>query len=351
HRVQKSVLYICVSFSVLHIGLSLPSFQIPYIFLVSLVCMPRSGIAGSYGSSISTSMVSQCTRPDPLARHSGGYCSAPLSSQSLMVYPPPDVLIPPRKDVLLFWLRNITIGLTVFVVKKKYIFHLKLFLEMAEMYFMVGHRVNYYIFTDRPDYVPRIPLQKGLQMVIFKVQRYARWQKISIHCMEVISNFIEQRFHQEVDYLVCANVDMKFSDDVGVEIISSLFSTLHPGFYGLTRKYFEYEHQPQSQAHIPEDKGEFYYIGGYHEAMMVDQANHIEATQNDESHLNKYLLYHKPTKILSPEYMLDSQIFNYLEPNQVQNLVHAVHRIFRPRAIPSPSLPPPITIWLAWFLG
>ena len=30
-RVQKSVLYICVSFSVLHIGLSLPSFQIPYI--------------------------------------------------------------------------------------------------------------------------------------------------------------------------------------------------------------------------------------------------------------------------------------------------------------------------------
>ncbi|XP_043293089.1 histo-blood group ABO system transferase 1-like [Cervus canadensis] len=269
-----------------------------------------------------------------------------------MAYPPPDVLVPPEKDVLLvtpwltpiiwngtfstdilneqFWLQNITIGLTVFVVKK-YIFHLKLFLEMAEMYFMVGHRVNYYIFTDRPDYVPRIPLQKGRQMVIFKVRRYAHWQ-ISIHCMEVISNFIEQRFHQEVDYLVCANVDMKFSDDVGVEIISSLFSTLHPGFYGLTQKYFEYEHQPQSQAHIPEDKGEFYYIGALfggsmpkvyrlakacHEAMMVDQANHIEATQNDESHLNKYLLYHKPTKILSPEYMWDSQIFNYLEPNQL----------------------------------
>ena len=31
HRVQKSVLYICVSFAVLHTGLSLPSFQIPYI--------------------------------------------------------------------------------------------------------------------------------------------------------------------------------------------------------------------------------------------------------------------------------------------------------------------------------
>ena len=30
-RVPKSVLYICVSFSVLHIGLSLPSFKIPHI--------------------------------------------------------------------------------------------------------------------------------------------------------------------------------------------------------------------------------------------------------------------------------------------------------------------------------
>ena len=30
-RVQKTVLYICVSFAILHTGLSLPSFQIPYI--------------------------------------------------------------------------------------------------------------------------------------------------------------------------------------------------------------------------------------------------------------------------------------------------------------------------------
>ena len=31
HRVQNSFLYICVSFSVLHIGLLLPSFKVPYI--------------------------------------------------------------------------------------------------------------------------------------------------------------------------------------------------------------------------------------------------------------------------------------------------------------------------------
>ena len=33
HIVQKSVLYICVSFAVLHIGSSLPSFKIPYIYI------------------------------------------------------------------------------------------------------------------------------------------------------------------------------------------------------------------------------------------------------------------------------------------------------------------------------
>lgn len=41
---------------------------------------------------------------------------------------------------------------------------------MAEMYFMVRHRVNYYIFTVRPANVPLIRLQKGRQMIIFKVR-------------------------------------------------------------------------------------------------------------------------------------------------------------------------------------
>lgn len=40
-----------------------------------------------------------------------------------------------------------------------------------------------------------------------------------------------------------------------------------------------------------------------HEAMTVDQANHIKAVWHDESCLNKYLLSHKPSKVLSPEYL------------------------------------------------
>uniref|UniRef100_G3T5B7 ABO, alpha 1-3-N-acetylgalactosaminyltransferase and alpha 1-3-galactosyltransferase n=1 Tax=Loxodonta africana TaxID=9785 RepID=G3T5B7_LOXAF len=261
-----------------------------------------------------------------------------------MMYPQPKVLTLCRSDVLVltpwlapivwegtfnidilnaqFQLQNATIGLTVFAIKK-YVVFLKLFLETAEKYFMVGHKVNYYVFTDRPADVPPVPLQEGRQVVVLQVRNYTRWQDVSMHRMEMISSFSRQRFLREVDYLVCADVDMKFSDHVGVEILSSLFGTLHPGFYAADRQAFTYERRPLSQAYIPRDEGDFYYAGGFfggsvlevhrltkacHQAMMVDQANHIEAVWHDESHLNKYLLYHKPTKVLSPEYVWDERM-------------------------------------------
>ncbi|XP_065428439.1 histo-blood group ABO system transferase isoform X2 [Chrysemys picta bellii] len=218
--------------------------------------------------------------------------------------------------------RNVTVGLTVFAIKK-YVVFLKKFLETAEMYFMVGHRVNYYIFTDRPEEVPEVVLKEGRKKVVLPVQNYPRWQEISMRRMEMISNFFQQRFINEVSYLVCVDVDMRFNDQVGVEILSDLFGTLHPGFYAAERQSFTYEHRPASQAYVPSDEGDFYYAGGFfggtvmevykltkkcHEAMMVDKANGIEAIWHDESHLNKYFVYHKPTKILSPEYLWDDDM-------------------------------------------
>ncbi|XP_024201260.1 histo-blood group ABO system transferase isoform X3 [Pan troglodytes] len=264
-----------------------------------------------------------------------------------MVYPQPKVLTPCRKDVLVvtpwlapivwegtfnidilneqFRLQNTTIGLTVFAIKK-YVAFLKLFLETAEKHFMVGHRVHYYVFTDQPAAVPRVTLGTGRQLSVLEVRAYKRWQDVSMRRMEMISDFCQRRFLSEVDYLVCVDVDMEFRDHVGVEILTPLFGTLHPGFYGSSREAFTYERRPQSQAYIPKDEGDFYYLGGFfggsvqevqrltracHQAMMVDQANGIEAVWHDESHLNKYLLRHKPTKVLSPEYLWDQQLLGW----------------------------------------
>ncbi|CAK7304602.1 Histo-blood group ABO system transferase [Vulpes lagopus] len=189
------------------------------------------------------------------------------------VYAQPKVLTPCRSDVLVltpwlapvvwegtfntdvlneqFRLPNTTIGLTVFAIRK-YVVFLELFVQTAEKHFMVGHRVTYYVFTDQPADVPHVPLREGRRVEVLKVPSAPSWQ-VSMHRMELISNFSQQRFLHEVDYLVCVDVDMKFCDHVGMEILSPLFGTLHPGFYGAAREAFAYECQPQSQAYILRD--------------------------------------------------------------------------------------------------
>ena len=69
-----------------------------------------------------------------------------------------------------------------------------------------------------------------------------------MRCMVMVSCFCEQRFLREVDDLVCADVDMKACDPVGMEILSPLFGTLHSSFYLVSREDFSYQHWPQSQA-------------------------------------------------------------------------------------------------------
>ncbi|XP_040856709.1 histo-blood group ABO system transferase-like [Ochotona curzoniae] len=275
-------------------------------------------------------------KPSMAVRDPDGWQVVALPS---MAYPQPEALTPSRSDVLVvtpwlapiiwdgtfniallneqFRLQNMTVGLTVFAVKKYMVF-LKRFLESAEQHFMVGHRVTYYVFTDWPANVSRVPLGEGRQLVVLSVRSHARWQDVSMHRMEAISIFSQQRFRHEVDYLVCADVDMVFWDHVGVEILTPLFGTLHPRFYSARRKAFTYERRWKSQAYIPWDRGDFYYIGAFfggsvaevqqlasacHQAIVIDKANGIEAVWHDESHLNKYLLHHKPTKVLSPEYL------------------------------------------------
>ncbi|KAG8447574.1 hypothetical protein GDO86_014904 [Hymenochirus boettgeri] len=216
-----------------------------------------------------------------------------------------------------FHLRDVRIGLTTFAIKK-YVMFLKDFLETAEKFFMVGHKVNYYVFTDRPNDVPNITLSEGRRVEIINVTGYQRWQDVTMRRMEMIHNQCAERFIKEVDYLVCVDVDMKFLANVGVEILGNVFGTLHPGFFGASRPQFTYERRPESVACIPVDEGDFYYAGGYfggnveevykltnfcHNSMLKDKEMGIEALWHDESYLNKYFLYYKPKKILSPEYV------------------------------------------------
>ncbi|VCW66560.1 unnamed protein product [Gulo gulo] len=131
----------------------------------------------------------------------------------------------------------------------------------------------------------------------------------------MVSRSCEQRFFLEVEDLVCADVDVKACDPVGMEILSPLFGTLHPSFYLVSREDFSYQHWLQSQAHFLRDQGDVYYMGVFSQGLVVEvhrltlacyqevvnMANGIEVVWHDKSHVNRYLLNHKPIEVLSTE--------------------------------------------------
>ncbi|XP_061650801.1 globoside alpha-1,3-N-acetylgalactosaminyltransferase 1-like isoform X2 [Phyllopteryx taeniolatus] len=172
------------------------------------------------------------------------------------------------------------VAVVIFAVGK-YTLFLEAFLESAEKYFLVDFKVTYYVFTDNKQKVPQI--------------------------------------RNEADYLFMMDIDSVFHNRFGAESLSRLSAVLHRSYYKNThRDTFPYERRPQSTAYIPAGEGDYYYTaavwGGYLEDMYKlvkhcyaqaeeDSKKNIEAVWQEESHLNKYLLYNKPTKVLSPEYL------------------------------------------------
>ncbi|KAM9324718.1 histo-blood group ABO system transferase 2-like [Gastrophryne carolinensis] len=219
---------------------------------------------------------------------------------------------------------NTRIGLFVFAVKK-YIQFLGPFLETAERFFMIGHTVTYYAFTDRVSDVVRPKLGSGRTLKLYEVVADSRWQDVSMRRMDVLTTLTKNQMSKEIDYLICADVDMVFNDHVGVEILGDLVATLHPKLFLTEPEHFPYERRPISTAFIPYGQGDFYYMAAFyggtveeiyklsmtcHNGIMRDKKHNIEAIWQEESHLNRYLVYNKPTKVLSPEYIWDSRLPN-----------------------------------------
>lgn len=213
---------------------------------------------------------------------------------------------------------NPRVAVVVFAVGK-YTRFLKAFIETGEKYFLVGFNVTYYVHTDREHEVPKVPLGKGRKITVISVPSANRWQDVVLGRMKWATITIEKTIRKEADYLFMMDIDSVFHNRFGAESLSRLSAVLHRGYYKTTpRDSFPYERRPLSKAFIPAGEGDYYYTaavwGGYLEDMYKlvkycyemseeDAKNKIEAVWQEESHLNKYLLYNKPTKVLSPEYL------------------------------------------------
>ncbi|XP_054853250.1 globoside alpha-1,3-N-acetylgalactosaminyltransferase 1 [Eublepharis macularius] len=216
---------------------------------------------------------------------------------------------------------NLTIGVTAFAVGK-YTQFVGRFLDSAEKHFMVGYCVNYYIFTDNPQGIPFVQLQSGRTLSLVPIKKYKHWQEISMRRMEAINLHISESIH-DVDYLFCLDIDMEFHNSWGTETLGELVAAIHPGYYNVrSREELPYERRKTSAAYIASEQGDFYYGGAVfgglvknvyeftracHMAILADKANGIMAAWQEESHLNRYFLSLKPSKILSPEYLWDDR--------------------------------------------
>lgn len=201
--------------------------------------------------------------------------------------------------------------------------YLARFLETAEQHFMVGQRVVYYVFTERPAAVPRLPLGPGRQLRVQRVLRERRWQDVSMERMRTLHAALGGRLGREARFVFCMDVDQYFSGAFGPEALAESVAQLHAWHYHWPRRLLPYERDARSAAALAMDEGDFYYhaalFGGSVEALRQltahcaraqqrDRARGIEARWHDESHLNKYFWLHKPAKVLSPEFCWSPEI-------------------------------------------
>ncbi|KAL2090784.1 hypothetical protein ACEWY4_013047 [Coilia grayii] len=216
-----------------------------------------------------------------------------------------------------------SVALTVFAVGRYLDVYLKDFLTSAEAHFMVGLPVTYYVFTDVPERVPAVTLAPGRELKVISEEHRFRWQDISMMRMKTIRDAIDSHIRHRNRYVFCMDVDQVFVGRFGPEALGDSVALLHSHFYRRFKILWTYDHNPKSRANMLEAPGDFYYhaavFGGSwqrvreitdscYRTIMEDKENGVEALWHDESHLNKYLWEHKPSRVLSPEYCWDPSI-------------------------------------------
>jgi len=195
------------------------------------------------------------------------------------------------------------IGLLV-MATGKYIEFVNPLLDSADDYFCKKHEVTYYIFTDG-QLAPR-------KNVVLIKQEQMGWPYDTMMRFAVYNNHKEQ--FADCDYLFSCDADMLFADHVGCEMFGDRIATLQPNYLFDAKPY---ERNPLSTACINRSEGTDYFAGGFYGAnkeeffkliqtiadnICIDLARGYIAINNDESHLNRYFIDHKPDVILSPSY-------------------------------------------------
>ncbi|NWR49025.1 BGAT1 transferase, partial [Regulus satrapa] len=214
--------------------------------------------------------------------------------------------------------KNLVTGVVTFAVKK-YWFFIEGFMASANKYFLAGHQVNFYLFTDCPEKISHLQMAPENHLFVIPVQSGPRWQDTPASRMATVSSYIQRQFQHEVDYLYCLDVDVQLLAHIGVEIIDALVATIS-SWQSTPEQQGKAQEAPGAS---PEGAGHFHYTASFYggsvaemyeltracsEGVLEDTENGFGARWHHESHLNRYLLLHKPTRLLSPEYYWEPEL-------------------------------------------
>lgn len=247
----------------------------------------------------------------------------------------------------------------------------KMMVDGARKFFLPGHDTDFLFWTDIPENSDEVKqkmtqafTERGVIMdnptnaknfaeIVNGVIELRDQKDIQIFPTEPIewpmptllryNLFLQQEEKlKEYDYIFYCDIDMRFVNVVGDEILGEgLTSAQHP-MYALKKEYWPpYEPNPDSKAYIPRpgkiitENGRprfmpLYYAGGFQggktslwiEAMkemrkMIDDdlMNNYIPVWNDESIWNAYLFKNPSLIVLTPSYIYpDSLIKEYYEP-------------------------------------
>lgn len=194
----------------------------------------------------------------------------------------------------------------VVIATNDYIQFLEPLIESADKYFLPNQEVTYFIFTNK-----KLSIKSNREIITINV-KHKNWPWMTLGRYKIFDE--NSDILSKMDYIYYCDVDMRFVDVVGDEILSDRVATQHPGYYG---KRGTPETNKKSLAYISESESMQYFAGGFNggssteylkmskklsKNIDIDYQNKIIAIWHDESHMNRYFTDNPPTKILSPSY-------------------------------------------------
>lgn len=202
----------------------------------------------------------------------------------------------------------IELGLLI-IATNKYADFVEPLIKSADKFFFKNSpniNVNYFVFTNKS-----LDIQSNRNIFYIDVE-HKSWPWMTLGRYQLFSK--NESVLKGIQYLYYIDADMRFEGDVGVEILSDIVGTIHPGFLGGRGTP---ETNPKSLAYISPYTSMTYCAGGFNggtskeylkmanklsENIEEDYCNGIIAVWHDESHLNRYYIDNPPTTLLSPAY-------------------------------------------------